>query len=469
MRRWRQSAAFRIALVYSAGFALAVLALGAVTFVAMHFAFRHQIDATLRDQAQVLSREYHIHGEAAMREAIAQREAIDTPTRLLYAVFTANGARVAGALDTRRPPAGFADIAVAGKGTGDRSARAYGLDLDGGLRLVVAADGSWIESIDVAIIAIFATTVIGVVVLGGAGALMFGAYLRRRLSAFALGADAIIAGDFAGRMPISPREDEFDDLAVRLNTMLERIERLLTSLRQVSSDVAHDLRTPLARVRQRLEAAQQAPMSEQAGGQVSAAIDQVDRVLALFAAILTIAEVEAGGRGLTLAPLDLGALAEDICESYEPAVRDGGRRLNWQVGPGITVLGQESLLAQAVTNLIDNAQQHTPPGTLITVALAHDARRARLTVTDDGPGVPAEHYARIIRRFERLEGSRSTPGFGLGLNLVDAIARRHGGTLAFGDARPGLVVSVTLPSAPANAAGPAGDPREVVSAAQSIR
>jgi len=230
--------------------------------------------------------------------------------------------------------------------------------------------------------------------------------------------------------------------------MLDRIAHLLDNLRQVSGDVAHDLRTPLARLRNQLAE------TLDSGGDAAAtrtalkrAIGQSDDLLALFAAILRISEVEGGALSKTFARVDLSDLVNDLCDSYAPAVSDGGRTLDCEIEPNIRLHGDWELIAQAVINLLDNAQHHTPPGTRIIVAADADEVWIRLSVADNGPGVAAEDRPRIARRFARLDSSRTTPGHGLGLNLVEVIAEAHGGTLLIDDNMPGLRVTMVLPRA----------------------
>lgn len=444
---WRSSAAYRIAFVYAAAFALATALLGLVMFWAMHVAFTRQLDATVTDEAQTIANEYRADSGGELGEAIAEREASRSPTRLLYAVFAPNGRRLYGTLNTSRPMLGLHDIRFIDPREGPDLARGVAVDLSPHERLLVAADREWIERTDRTVVIVFACGFIGVCLLGAAGAALFGAYLRRRLNSISGGAEAIIAGDIRGRMPVGPRRDEFDQLAATLNRMLDRIEGLLDNLRQVSSDIAHDLRTPLARLRNRLEQG----ASECAGeGPASAvledAIHRVDEVLSLFAAILRIAEVESGETRRLFARVDVSALATELAESYAPAVRDEGRTLIWSIEPGLTVTGDRELLAQAGANLLENAQRHTPEGTLIRLTLAAVGDRVCLQVVDNGPGVAKADRGRIVERFKRLDQSRNTAGYGLGLNLVSAIAKLHGGRLTFGDSRPGLAATIELPA-----------------------
>jgi signal transduction histidine kinase len=439
MARLPRSAAYRIAFVYSAAFAFAVLLSGIVLFLAIHVAFTRELDATVKDEASVLTAEYRSDGEGELADAIAQREASSSRDRLLYAVFGADGRRIHGSLDTGFPPLGLHDLTFIDPREGPDRARGIAVDLAGGRRLLVAADRERIEQVDRTIVSIFASAFLLVLLLGAGGALLLGSYLRRRLGAISDAAEAIVRIDMRRRMPVGARGDEFDRLARSLNLMLDRIDGLIENVRQVSGDIAHDLRTPLARLRNQLEKGLANGLDSQARRDVlDDAIRRVDEVLALFSAILRISEVESGRIRRTFAPVDLSALVADVCESYSPALLDAGRILTCSIQPGLEISGDRELIAQAVINLLENAQGHTPVGTAIGVSLSAAPDTIRLAVADDGPGIPDEDKERIIQRFVRLDPSRSAPGHGLGLNLVAAVARLHEARLGFEDNKPGL-------------------------------
>ena len=446
MRSLTNSAGYRIAFVYSAAIAAGIALLGTIIFFAMHVAFTRQLDATIQDEADTMLLEYRSGGPDALATAIADRERLSSNAQLYYAVFLTDGRRSFGELDTRMPAAGWQEIAFKSP-EGSDSGRALAIDLPDHRRLVIAADREWLEQIDRTVLITFVAGLIAVIALGFVGALLLGGYLRRRLTAIGNAAEAINDGDFTCRMPVSDRHDEFDQLAGVLNTMLERIERLLDNLRQVSSDVAHDLRTPLTRLRNALEESERAPVDVATQRLVTAdAIHRVDDILSLFAAILRISEVESGRIRRLFAPFDLSALITDLAESYAPAVQEGGRRLDWKVKPGVTIVGDRELIAQAVANLIENAQAHTPPQTAIAITLVKAGASARIVVADNGPGVAESDRATITKRFSRLDHSRSTAGHGLGLNLVAAIVGLHRGVLSFADNNPGLAAEMSLPA-----------------------
>ena len=447
MPKFQSSAAYRIAFAYAAAFAVGIALLGAAVFYAIHLSFVRELDTGLTEEASALREEYSSGGNTELAEAIAKREAADPRDLSAYGVFSATGVRLYGSIDARMPRLGFADIAIRDHQGRPDIGRSLGVQLMGGERLIVATDLEPVEQVDKTILTIFAAGFAGVIALGFAAALVLGGYLRRRLEKLSLSAAAIIAGDNSRRMPVSPRSDEFDRLAGSLNAMLERNESLLNNLRQVSGDVAHDLRTPLTRLRNQLDAGQQAVEPGTKGGAIiSGAIEKVDEILALFAAILRISEIEGGQLAHRFEKVDLSELVNEIAESYAPAIEDQGRTLVWAVEAGITASVDRDLIAQALVNLVENAQRHTPAGSAIAIELrALSADIALLTVADDGPGVAEADWARITKRFVRLDRSRSTSGYGLGLNLVAAVARMHGGNLTFADNGPGLAASIIIP------------------------
>jgi signal transduction histidine kinase len=450
MGKWRSSAAYRIAFAYAAAFAAGTALLGIIVYWSMHVAFTHQLDAMITDEAQTLVSEYKSDGgDGELADAIAQREGSRAPERLFYAVFAPDGRRVMGSLRTSIPELGIHDLSFTDPAEGIDSARGLAIDLSPQRRLLVAADREWIERSDQTVIAVFAFGFLGVCALGVAGALALGAYLRRRLRALSDGAGAIMGGDIRRRMPVGPLHDEFDQLAVALNRMLERIEGLLDNLRQVTAGVAHELRTPLSRLRNHLErGVSDIGSTDPAAPIIEDALRRVDDILALFAAILRIAEIESGETRRLFERVDLSLLATELAETYAPVARDGGRNMLWSVEPGVTVLGDRELLAQACINLLENARTHTPSGTLIRLTLIASGGYACLQVTDNGPGIAKADRSRAVQRFIRLDHGRTTNGHGLGLSLVSVVAGQHNGKLQLRDSGPGLAATIQLPLSP---------------------
>lgn len=436
MTSLRSSAAYRIAFTYAAAFAAAVLLLGVAVYLAADLEFRRQRDQAIAEELADLAGE---GSTAQLVREIADREGTRGTDSFGYALFDSHGRRIGGKLDTPRPAAGFSMIVFRDPVEGPDVARAKAVDLAGDQRLVVAVDSEAVEEIDETILTLFGIAFGVVLVIGAGGALILGRYLRGRLAAISATAHAIVAGDRELWIPVGPRGDEFDTVALALNAMLDRIAGLMDNLRQVSSDVAHDLRTPLLRLRNELE------QVGKVEGAAQRAIDRGDEVLKLFASILRIAEVEGGGLAQDFAPVDLSALAEAVVDGYLPAVSDSGRALNATLLPGLMVMGDRELLGQAIANLLDNGIVHTPVGTAIDLSLSADDRWVALSVTDNGPGVTPAECDKILRRFYRGEASRTTPGHGLGLSLVAAVAVTHGGEIEVAGQAPGLRITMLLP------------------------
>jgi signal transduction histidine kinase len=284
--------------------------------------------------------------------------------------------------------------------------------------------------------------------------------MLRRVEQVNRTAERVIAGNLSDRVPRRGTADEFDQLAANLNGMLDQIERLMSGMREVTDNVAHDLKTPLARLRARLELALIGPDDPLARTDaIRAAIDEADRLLATFNALLSIAEAEAGAGGWSGEKLDLGEVARAVVELYEPVAEEKGFALRLDSAPTTMIRGDRHLLSQALANLIDNALKY---GTLrhdggecgggdIAIGVSQRDGRAVLEVADRGPGIPVGDRASVFDRFVRLEPSRSTPGNGLGLSLVRAVARRHEANVTLGDncsgaGHPGLKVRIEFPA-----------------------
>jgi signal transduction histidine kinase len=255
----------------------------------------------------------------------------------------------------------------------------------------------------------------------------------------------MIGGDLARRVPVRGSDDDLDRLALTFNRMLDRIAALMESLKQVSNDIAHDMRTPLTRLRQKLEAGLAAP--EDRGLALEGALADLDSILDTFAALLRIAQIEGGARRAAFRPCQLAVLAQTVTDAFAPSAEDQQQSLTLTVETPATVDGDAELLTQMLVNLVENALRHAGARARIFVKVARQGQGAVLSVTDDGPGVPEGEGERLFDRFYRLERSRSTPGSGLGLALVAAVAKLHGAEVVLSSARPGLEARVTFPEA----------------------
>ncbi len=239
--------------------------------------------------------------------------------------------------------------------------------------------------------------------------------------------------------------DEIARLAATFNRMLDRIGVLMESHRQVSNDIAHDLRTPLTRLRQRLEAALESQDPQRRAREIEKSLADLDAALETFAGLLRISEIESGAQRAGFRRLDLVATAGLVVDGFSPSAEEGGRALALRAAGPVLIDGDGELLAQLVVNLVENGLRHTPAGSTVLVAVDMDGASPRLTVIDDGPGIPLAVRGKVFDRFYRLEHSRSTPGSGLGLALVAAIAKLHNAEIRLGDAKPGLEVRLIFP------------------------
>ena len=280
--------------------------------------------------------------------------------------------------------------------------------------------------------------------------LLVGRHALKRIDALSESSERILSGDTSARLPVGRSGDEFDRLSARINAMLERITRMNQGLKQVSDSIAHDLKTPLTRLRNRAEEA----LAGRAGeDQLRSIIQEADQLIATFNALLTISRVEAGSRTDDFTAVPLHAVLTDLHELYEPVAEEEGASLTLGPIEPARVRASRELIAQAVTNLIENAIKYGigAGGGEIALALEVVDARAVVSVTDRGPGIPKGDRERVTERFVRLDESRNLPGTGLGLSLVKAIVEMHGGTLTFGDAAPGLRATVALPLAAGSA------------------
>jgi signal transduction histidine kinase len=279
-------------------------------------------------------------------------------------------------------------------------------------------------------------------VLGGA---FVSRTFLRRSDAMATALRSIMDGDLAARVPLKGTQDELDRLAGAINEMLDRIAALMENLRQVTNDVAHDMRTPLTHLRQRLERARDELSSP---GDYVAAIEativKTDEILSLFAALLRIAQIEGGARRAAFTSFALAPVLHHLRDVFAAVAEASGDRLSLAAEADVAIRGDRALVVQMVSNLIENAILHTPPGTSIAVSLVRSEGRAIVTVSDNGPGVPTPEHEKLFQRLYRREASRSQPGYGLGLSLVAAIADLHGATIKVGQAEEGFSISISF-------------------------
>jgi signal transduction histidine kinase len=465
------STPFRLTVAYLAAF------VAAAAIVVVYLAWQANALLTSRAlealEAETASLREQFEAGGAPRLAAAINERVNEPGSGLYLLVDDEGRRLAGNLP-RLPP----ELAENGQsrlfsyqrpanGKGVRERMAIGLSLSaaGGLTLVVARDIEDQRQLAagigrLALLSFGLLSALGV----GAGMLISRAMLSR-IEAMTDTSRKIMAGDLTRRIPLSGSGDELDRLAQGLNAMLARIEELLGALREVSDNIAHDLKTPLNRLRNRAEAALRSsdPASYRDG--LSKTIEEADELIKTFNSLLLIARLEAGTVAESMTPVDLAGVVGDVADLYEPAAEEAGLELAVSAEPGVYAVVNRELMSQAVANLVDNAIKYSaaavpalaPAGSeaaavparsapaQIGIALSRAGDTVEIAVSDHGPGIAAQDRERALQRFVRLERSRSRPGAGLGLSLVAAVARMHGGSVRLEDNAPGLRVVLSIP------------------------
>ncbi|WP_188794144.1 sensor histidine kinase [Dyella nitratireducens] len=440
-----RSAAFRLAMLQALLFALIALMLFLVSWLAARHYIENQLRQAIADEAGEMASVPADHRAAAVQRALSQvpRNPFD------YSVFDRHGALMVGDL-LKQPRAGWSVIEQHKAGTGDtQRILVFANALDDGSMMVVGRDLESVEALDSLLKQVFSWAGLAAVVLALAGGMVTAGGYLRRVEAIAGAASRIVAGDLDARVAVTGRNDEFDRLAFALNGMLERIQMLVEGLRQVSNDIAHDLRTPLTHMRQRLEAAMdEATSVESYGKACERALADVDSVLETFAALLRIARIEARQRRAGFSQVHLSRLLEALVDDYQPLLEGEGRRFIVEIASGVRVHGDALLLTQMFANLLENALHHTPPGASVALKLHAKPQGCQVVIEDTGPGIPAAERARVLKRFVRLDAARSTPGTGLGLALVAAVADLHNIVLKLGDAEPGLRVQLDFVEQP---------------------
>jgi signal transduction histidine kinase len=450
--------------------AVATLALALTAILVVSFVTRSTNDAMSRATVAALDREGLSLRQVYMRDGVDRlvrtiQDRLDSGDTHQYRLTDATGRQLAGNLD--QPPVfgqnsrgggtfRYRPSARDGGGTEDRLAAARVFALANNLTLIVANDiepqraflASATESLGIGV---------GILALVGlAAGIALSRHILGRVDAMTAASRSIMAGNLAERLPRTDTGDELDRLAGSLNAMLDRIELLMAGMKEVSDNIAHDLKTPLNRLRNRAEAA----LADARGSPAWRAglehtIEDADELMKTFNALLLIARLEAGAVENTMAPVDLDAMVEDLAELYEPAAEEAGLNLSWhaEAKGSVQIRANRQLLGQAIANLIENAIKYAvPDSTLpprdraeVAVTLRTVGRRAEVVVADRGPGIAPEDRDRAMRRFVRLEASRTKPGTGLGLSLVAAVARLHGGDLRLEDNQPGLRAVLSVP------------------------
>jgi len=450
-----QTQAFRIVLVYVLLFAFSVTALLFFSYWNTRRTLDAQTDQIIEAEITGLDDEYRHFGLPGLVEAVRSRSLHQGQS--LYILVDSQHHYVAGNLDpwpqvSGAPGAMLAfDFARPVNGKLEaRRARGRLLSISGDFELLVAQDVHDRDLTERMFTTTLPWTVVLILILGTVGGALLGRNMLNRLDAINRTSGEIIAGDLSRRVPLKGSGDEFDVLSENLNRMLDRIERLMKGLREVTDSVAHDLRTPLNRLRNRLEESA-ARLSAQGKDQIGAneierAIAETDQLIGTFNALLLIAETDAGTTRAAMSPLDLREVAADVVELYEPLAEEKRVGLSLLTSLPAVIEGNRSLIAQALANLVDNAIKYTPSSGKVRIRAAITPDGVDLSVADSGPGIPEADRSRVTERFVRLEASRNSPGTGLGLSLVAAVAHFHHAELVLEDNLPtGLKAVLRFP------------------------
>ncbi|MDO9502325.1 ATP-binding protein [Falsiroseomonas sp.] len=459
-----RSASGRFALLFTALFAAAATAAAVVLWWNTAGALDRQTDAAIRADAVALFERRMDAGVPALISAIADRQALDVQNEVLYLLVAPDRRILAGNLghwpEEADADAPWIRMALQREG-GESEARLLRVDLGQGYRLLVGRDVAEKLRLRALLSEGIAWAAASSALIAVLGAWLLRRALEDRLAPVYGTAAAISGGDLSRRVPLSDRQDEFDRLGMTMNAMLDRIAQLMEGVRGVSDAIAHDLRTPIARARAKLEESLGAAADEAAlRAAVEQGITDLDDIARVFKAVLRIAEVEAGARRAAFAPFDLVPMLADVVELYGAAAEAGGQSLDGTLPDTLTMVGDRDLLLQAVANLLDNALKFNPAGGRVALDAQSQGGLVEISVADDGPGLAVADRARVGERFFRTDAARTTPGSGLGLSLVRAVVALHGGEVELADSNPGstppgLRVTLRLPAgtpAPAPAA-----------------
>jgi hypothetical protein len=457
-----RTTAFRLAIIYFGLFALTSALAVSYLYYKTNVLLTAELENVVEAEIQSLAQRYKQDGLDGLRRAVVERS--ETPGNSLYLIADAEGHYLGGNLKAVSEELWNSTGRVAfyyrrsGADSSDkRFAFAVVFRLANGYRLLVGRDIEDQKRFGDVVRSAFLWTLASLAIVGLGGGILIGRILLRRIETMAGATRQIMAGDLSGRIPVSEAGDEFDRLAVSLNAMLQRIEELIAGFKEVSDNIAHDLKTPLNRLRNRAEAALRDRGDPQAiRGALQAIIEDADELIKTFDALLSIARLEAGADHRKDERFDLRTVISDVFELYEPVAEERGLALTLKADGQTIVEGRRELIAQAVANLLDNAIKYGAPGGnpgkagdgAIDLSLEQTDGRAEIVVADHGPGIPPPDRERALKRFVRLEASRSLPGSGLGLSLVAAVARLHGGSLTLADNQPGLKAVLALPCRP---------------------
>ena len=453
-----RTTAFKIVAVYLIIFA--IFSAAVIAYLARHTQnlVVSQITETVDAEMHSLQEQFRIGGINRLVDVVEARA--QQPGSNLYLLTTFAGASIVGNVQVPsrvldRP--GWSEISYRRAEDRDVTHESRALVrlsvLPGGFRLLVGRDFEERDRLRQILAAPARWALLVIVVMGIAGALFIARRVLKRIDGMTATSERIMTGDLTGRLPVAGSGDEFDRLANSLNTMLERIEGLMAGVKHVSDNIAHDLKTPLTRLRNQAEEALRSARNEgDYRSALEATIEESDALIRTFDALLMISRAEAGEVRSHMVDFDAAEATQSVAELYEPLAEEKGLSLVVNAAPPLPAHGNRELVGQALANLLDNAIKHGEPAESgagdVTIETRADGPRVLFIVSDRGPGIPETDRTRVLERFVRLEASRSRPGAGLGLSLAAAVARLHSGELRLEDNAPGLRVTLAIPGQP---------------------
>jgi signal transduction histidine kinase len=446
-----RSGAFRFVLLVAAIFALGTLALLVMVERTVSQYAAEVAHDSITTEVSILLDEDRLSGRAQAIQSVTRRENAVREHQLRFLLVDSRWRYLAGSLPAEIAHIGWRTIKVPNHDA-DNDERAttmtlatFGARMSDGAVVVVGSDTSDIEELRQNLGVTTGGFGMLIVLLALGGGFIVGTTFLRRLDRVNLSVARIMQGSLEERLPQIGMSPEFDRLSVNLNLMLGRIEALMDGVKQVSTDIAHDLRTPLTRLRQQLEDMRDTAPTQLTIEQAERALIQIDQILSIFRALLRISSLEAGAARKRFGPVDVSEMIELVFHAYQPVAEDQGHNLSAKIEPGVVAFGDAEMLAQAVTNLIENALFHTPRGTGVAVGVEQNAGGGvTIFVSDNGPGIPPGEARNVVKRFYRLDSSRGSEGAGLGLSLAAAITNAHGAKLVLADNDPGLKVEIRI-------------------------
>ena len=444
-----RSTPFRLALSFALLFVLAFILSGAIVYRLMSDDLADRLDRTIEETYAVVAATYT---ESDVEDLVSS---VDSYARLgangeqLYSLADGEGRHLAGNFAAKGLPLGFSTINEGTPGVPpDSSYRAFSGEV-GGNRLTVAVSFSQTEALETIVLMGFGWATLLVTGLAVVGGVLLASRVQRRLDGIAATMVDVSHGRLGTRIPLIGNGDDIDVVSSQVNAALDRLSALVEGMKQVSADIAHDLKTPLNRLQMILESAsEKVAVGQDVSDDLAEARAEGHQINGTFEALLRIAQVEAGARKARFTDLELTEVAGTIAEIYGGVAEEDGKSLVAKLDSSRSAIhGDRELLTQMFANLVENALRHCPVGTAIELSVVERGDRVVTAVRDDGPGIPADEREKVFRRLYRLDKSRSTPGSGLGLSLVRAIADLHGASIALEDCQPGLAVIIGFPLA----------------------